>query len=169
MGLFARRPHLPNFVLLSFYTGCSKNELLKLEWSRVDLERRLLRLGAAHTKGGKPRVVPLSDLALQALTVQRDWVRWYAPQSPWVFATQAGGRLTTVQKAFQAACRRAGIDDFRVHDMRHTFASWLVMAGTSLQVVKELLGHSSVTVTERYAHLAPHVGRAAVQLLLPIS
>lgn len=169
VGLFARRPHLPNFVLLSFYTGCRKNELLKLEWSRVDLERGLLRLGAAHTKGGKPRAVPLNDLALQALRIQRDWVKRYAPQSPWVFATQAGGRLTTVQKAFQAACRRSGIDDFRVHDMRHTFASWLVMAGTSLQVVKELLGHSSVTVTERYAHLAPHVGRAAVQLLLPIS
>lgn len=129
----------------------------------------MLRLGAAHTKGGKPRVVPLNDMALQALRAQRDWVKGYAAKSPWVFATQTGGRLTTVQKAFQAACLRAGIDDFRVHDMRHTFASWLVMAGTSLQVVKELLGHSSITVTERYAHLAPHIGRSAVQLLLPIS
>ncbi|TKC83790.1 site-specific integrase [Trinickia terrae] len=76
--------------------------------------------------------------------------------------------MTTIQKGFQAACDRAGIEDFRVHDLRHTFASWLVMAGVSLYVVKELLGHSSITVTERYAHLAPHVGRAAVQLLLDV-
>jgi len=57
--------------------------------------------------------------------------------------------------------------DFRIHDLRHTFASWLVMDGVSLYVVKDLLGHSSVTVTERYAHLSPTQGRAAVQRLLP--
>ncbi len=169
VGLFARRPHLVNFVVLSLYTGCRKSELLKLEWSRVDLRRGVFMLEAAHTKNGKRRVVPLSDVALEALKAQREWMKRNAARSPWVFGVQSGGRLTTVQKAFQAACRRAGIDDFRVHDMRHTFASWLVMAGVSLHVVKDLLGHSSVTVTERYAHLAPHVGQAAVQLLLPLA
>ncbi|MGQ7937000.1 tyrosine-type recombinase/integrase [Paraburkholderia sp. D1E] len=167
-SMFARRPHVANFIRLSLHTGCRKNELLKLEWSRVDLERAVFFLDTADTKSGKRRVVPLSDAALDALRDQRDWIRRNAPRSVWVFGTSEGGRLTTVQKVFQAACRRAGIEDFRVHDMRHTFASWLVIGGVSLYVVKDLLGHSSVTVTERYAHLAPHVGRSAVQMLLPV-
>lgn len=166
-GRFARRPHLQNFVKLALHTGCRKNELLKLEWSRIDFERRVLQLEPESTKNGKRRVVPLNDEALSTLLSQREWVRCYVPKSRWVFAVASGNRLTTLQKGFRAACERAGIDNFRIHDLRHTFASWLVMAGVSLYVVKDLLGHSSITVTERYAHLAPHVGRSAVQLLLP--
>ncbi|KAA0088801.1 site-specific integrase [Paraburkholderia sp. T12-10] len=167
-GRFARRPHLPNFVKLALHTGCRKNELLKLEWSRIDFERRVLQLEPQNTKNGKRRVVPLNDEAVSTLLAQREWVRCYAPKSRWVFAVASGNRLTTLQKGFRAACDRAGIENFRVHDLRHTFASWLVMAGVSLYVVKDLLGHSSITVTERYAHLAPHVGCSAVQLLLDV-
>ena len=75
-------------------------------------------------------------------------------------------RVATLQKGFDAACKRCGIDDFRIHDLRHTFASWLVMDGVSLYLVKDLLGHSSVAVTKRYAHLSPDQGRVAVQQLL---
>ncbi|KGX06865.1 phage integrase family protein [Burkholderia pseudomallei] len=166
-GRFARRPHLSNFIRLALHTGCRKNELLMLEWSRVDFDRRVLQLDPENTKNGKRRVVPLNDEAVTALCDQRDWVKRHAPRSRWVFAVASGDRLTTIQKGFRAACGRVGIEDFRVHDLRHTFASWLVMAGVSLYVVKDLLGHSSITVTERYAHLAPHPGVAAVQLLLP--
>ncbi|MFC0398591.1 tyrosine-type recombinase/integrase [Paraburkholderia rhizosphaerae] len=166
---FARRPHLPNFIRLALHTGCRKNELLRLEWANVDLRRRILQLEPEKTKNGKRRVIPLNDEALQALIHQREWALRHVPRSRWVFAVPSGARLTTIQKGFQSACARAGIDNFRVHDLRHTFASWLVMAGVSLYVVKDLLGHSSVVVTERYAHLAPHVGRSAVQLLLAAS
>jgi len=121
-----------------------------------------------NTNNEKRRVVPLNDEAVSTLLAQREWVRCYAPKSRWVFAVTSGNRLTTLQKGFRAACDRAGIDDFRVHDLQHTFASWLVMAGVSLYVVKDPLGHSSITVTERYAHLAPHVGCSAVQLLLDV-
>ncbi|MGH8777744.1 tyrosine-type recombinase/integrase [Paraburkholderia sp.] len=168
-GRFARRPHLVAFIRLALHTGCRKNELLKLEWSRVDFERRALVLGAEHTKNRRRRVVPLNDEAIAVLRAQREWVERYALGARWVFAVASGSRLTTVQNGFRAACGRAGIADFRVHDLRHTFASWLVMSGVSLYVVKDLLGHSSITVTERYAHLAPHVGRSAVQLLLPVT
>ncbi|MFP3506208.1 tyrosine-type recombinase/integrase [Burkholderia sp. SIMBA_062] len=73
--------------------------------------------------------------------------------------------MTTIQKGVRPACVRAGINDFGVHDSHDTFASWLVMASVSLYVVKDLLGHSSITVTEPYAHLAPHMGREAVRTL----
>ncbi|WP_240158992.1 site-specific integrase [Burkholderia sp. Ax-1724] len=165
---YARRPHLANFIKLSLHTGCRKNELLKLEWSKVDFERAFFTLEPQDTKNGKRRVIPLNDAALAVLRDQRDWVSRHVSRPRWVFSTVSGARLTSVQKGFRASCRRALIDDFRVHDLRHTFASWLVMAGVSLYVVKDLLGHSSITVTERYAHLAPHVGRSAVQLLLPV-
>lgn len=163
---FARRPHLVNFIRLGLHTGCRRGELLGLEWSRVDRSRRLLRLEAEHTKAGRRRVVPLNDEAMAALDGQREWLRRRGIVSPWVFGLAPDRRITTFQKGFKAACRRAGIEDFRIHDMRHTFASWLVMAGVSLYVVKDLLGHSSITVTERYAHLSPDQGRSAVQLLL---
>ncbi|MDR3159908.1 MAG: tyrosine-type recombinase/integrase, partial [Zoogloeaceae bacterium] len=65
------------------------------------------------------------------------------------------------------ALRRSGIEDFRIHDLRHTFASWLVMQGESIYVVRDLLGHASVRQTEIYAHLAPDQGISAVRRLAP--
>ena len=89
----------------------------------------------------------------------------HCPDSLWVFAHKSGERIQFMQNGFQAACGRAGIKDFRVHDMRHTCASWLVMEGVNLYFVKELLGHASVETTERYAHLAPENMRQAVSAL----
>ncbi|POH89877.1 integrase [Ralstonia pickettii] len=163
----ARRPHLAVFIRLALNTGCRKSELIKLEWARVSFERRLLSLGAEHTKSGRRRSVPLNDAALDALREIQAWRNAHASGSPWVFATKGEKRITTFQKGFAAAVGRAGIVNFRIHDMRHTCASWLVMAGTPLTVVRDLLGHSSVTVTERYAHLAPEQLHGAVQRLLP--
>ena len=163
---YARRPHLPVFIRLALNTGCRKSELTKLEWTRVSFERRVLSLGSEHTKSARRRSVPLNDAALDALREIQAWRNRYAAGNPWVFSTKTGGRITTFQKGFAAAVERAGIVDFRIHDMRHTCASWLVMAGTPLQVVRDLLGHSSVTVTERYAHLAPEQLHGAVQRIL---
>lgn len=167
-GVTARQPHLRNFVRLALSTGCRKNELLALEWHRIDFERSHFRLECEHTKNGKRRLVPLNAGALSALRDQRDWVARHCAGSGWVFASGSGKRISTLQKGFVAACVRAGIEDFRIHDLRHTFASWLVMEGVSLYVVKDLLGHSSITVTERYAHLSPDHGRMAVQKLFPL-
>lgn len=111
-------------------------------------------------------MVPLNDHALSAPREQREWVGKYCAGSPWFFASGAGQRIVGLQKGFRAVCERVGIDDFRIHDLRHTFASWLVVAGVSLYVVKDLLGRSSISVTERYAHLSSDRGRMAVQGLL---
>ena len=84
------------------------------------------------------------------------------PETPWVFFhltpalnTEVGDRVKSVRKAFSTACRRAGIENFHIHDLRHTFASWLVMNGTPIFEVSKLLRHASIQMTERYAHLAP--------------
>ena len=94
------------------------------------------------------------------------------PETPWVFFhltpalnTKVGDRVKNVRKAFSTACRRAGIDNFHINDLRHTFASWLVREGVPLYVVSKLLRHSSIQMTERYAYLAPdHLHDAVVNL-----
>lgn len=163
----ARRPHLGCFIRLALNTGCRKNELLKLEWSRVDLDRALILLEAEHNKAKRRQTVPLNDDAVATLRRLQAWQKDHAPGTPWVFGKESRERITTFQTGWTAALKRAGIEDFRIHDLRHTFASWLVMQGEDLYVVKELLRHSSVTVTEKYAHLAPTRAASAVQRLLP--
>ena len=82
--------------------------------------------------------------------------------SPYVFTDRKGRRFGDVKKGFHAACRRAGIKDFMFHDLRHTFASHLVMAGVDITAIKELLGHKSLSMTLRYAHLSPGHMRPAI-------
>ena len=82
-----------------------------------------------------------------------------------VFATKTGERIKDIKKGFTTACRKAGIENVRPHDCRHTPASWLVMEGVPLRTVKKILRHSSITVTEQYAHLEPMVARAGVGVL----
>lgn len=159
-------PVLPCFIVVALNTGCRKSELLKLEWPRVDLRRSYLRLDGEHTKTRRRRLVPLNGAAVDALDRLRSYRIKHCPESRWVFARPDGGRVTTIWKRFEAAKEAAEIRDFRIHDLRHTFASWLVMSGVSLYVVRDLLGHSSIQMTERYAHLAPEQLSSAVQLLL---
>lgn len=164
----ARNPrarHLPDFIRLAVNTGCRKGELLHLEWNRVDLKADLIWLEGQHTKAGKRRSVPLNREAREALLHRAAFRAEHCPDSPWVFAHKDGTRVKDVESSFPSACRRAGITDFRIHDLRHTCAAWLVSAGVPLTEVRDLLGHSSIQMTERYAHLAPERVRSAVARL----
>jgi integrase len=161
--------YLADFIILALHTGCRKGELLGLEWERVDLREGLIWLGSNHTKNGKRRSVPLNAEAKHALIRRLSHRSATCPDSRWVFVHADGARIQDVKKSFAGACQRAGIDDFRIHDLRHTCAAWLVTAGVHLSEVRDLLGHSSVVVTERYAHLAPENVRAAVEKLLTVS
>ncbi|CAG4883758.1 Bacteriophage integrase [Georgfuchsia toluolica] len=164
--LHARTPHLACFIQLALHTGCRKSELLTLEWKTVELNHGFFVLDPKNTKSAKRRTIPINDLAKHVLLEIREWNSENCPGTPWVFSTRQNRRITTFQNGFEAACKRAGIDDFRIHDLRHTCASWLVMQGVPLLAVKELLGHYSIEMTERYAHLAPDHVKNAVQLLL---
>ena len=162
----ATRPHLAAFIRLALNTGCRRGELLNLEWSRVDLQQRRFLLEARHTKARKRRTVPLNDAAIEVLKQLQAWQAKHLARSPWVFGWKEDSRITTFKTSWTSALKRAEIENFRIHDLRHTFASWLVMQGESLYVVKELLGHASITQTEIYAHLAPSQTAVAVQRLI---
>lgn len=154
--------HLRNFILLALHTGCRKNELLTLAWTDIDEDRRLLKLRAENTKAARPRSIPLNRRAIEAVESLK---LLRLEGVPWVFSKPDGGRIKTVYWQFRKALISAGIEDFRVHDLRHTFASWLVSEGVELIKVRDLLGHSSIKMTERYAHLMPDRLLDAVQVL----
>lgn len=157
-----RAPHLADFITLALHTGCRSGELLGLEWRRVDLQRGLILLEAQHTKAGRRRYVPINETARAAILSRARFRATHCPASPWVFATKRGERIGSLKTAWAGICKAVGLEDFHVHDLRHTAAAWLVTAGVPLTEVRDLLGHSTVTVTERYAHLAPENVRAAV-------
>ena len=155
-----KSPVLGDFIELALNTGCRKSELLNLKWNHVDLSTRLLYL--EQTKSGEWQTVPINEDARQALVRRMRLRDEVCPESPWVFFhltsafnAEVGDKVKSVRKAFSTACKRAGIADFHIHDLRHTFASWLVMNGIALFEVSKLLRHSSIQMTERYAHLAP--------------
>lgn len=160
-----RATHLPDFIILALHTGCRKQELLGLEWRRVDLQARLIFLESHHTKSRKRRSIPLNRMAREAIVNRMRFRVQHCPASPWVFCDKKGNRIQDVKRSFATACRRAGIEDFRIHDLRHTCAAWLVSAGVPIAEVRDLLGHTSIEMTERYAHLAPENIREAVARL----
>lgn len=160
-----RAPHLADFIALALHTGCRSGELLGLEWSRVDMPRRLIHLEGIHTKAGKRRSVPVNNEAYRALLSRANFRATHCPDSLWVFASEKGQRIQSVKKSFGTTCGKVGIEDFRIHDLRHTCAAWLVSAGVALPEVRDLLGHSTITMTEKYAHLSPDNVRRAVSVL----
>lgn len=160
-----RASHLPDFIALALHTGMRRGELLGLEWRRVDLKGGLLYLEAQHTKTSRRRSIPLNRIARESLLNRARFRAQYCPASRWVFAHKDGQRIKDIKTSFGRVCRRVGITDFRVHDLRHTCAAWLVQAGVRLDRVRDLLGHSSVETTEIYAHLAPEDVRDAVNVL----
>lgn len=153
--------HLKPLVTLAINTGLRRGELFSLEWRDVNLEQSMLTVRSAVAKSGATRHVPLNQNAVEALSC------WKAqgPAQGYVFPGKDGSRLDNIKTSWTALLKAANIDNFRFHDLRHCFASKLVMGGVDLYVVKDLLGHSTIALTERYAHLAPHKMAEAVARL----
>ncbi len=149
--------HLKPIVIVALNTGMRKEEILSLKWKDVDY--RIRTISILDTKNGESREIPMNDIVHRTLLAVRK------ADSPWVFCKKSGERYGNVRKAFEGARKRAGIVDFRFHDLRHTFASHLVMAGVDLRTVQELLGHKSFEMTLRYAHLSPEHKKAALDIL----
>jgi len=158
--------HLKHIILMAVNTGMRKNEILSLKWENVDLKHRFILLD--KTKNGERREIPINETVRQILLEQHMGTdnKPRRLDVPYVFYDYVTGRrYGDVKTAFRSACRRAKIKDFRFHDLRHCFASHLVMAGIDLTTVKELLGHKTLSMTLRYAHLAPSHKVNAVNVL----
>lgn len=156
--------HLKPLVLLALQTGLRRGELFNLRWSdiRLDEGSATLTVRGDGAKSGQTRHVPLNNAAAAVL---RTWKAQRPDGASLVFPGRGGGKLDNINKAWKALLESSGVKAFRFHDCRHHFASKLVMAGVDLNTVRELLGHQSIDMTLRYAHLSPDHKRAAVEAI----
>jgi integrase len=139
--------YLEPLIQLSIHTGTRRRNLTDLTWPQVDLNNRLVRI--TKTKSNKTVAIPLDDTALSVL---QD-LRARSDGSQRVFPELQG--VTSIKKAWSTCLRRAGITELRWHDLRHCFAAALAQSDVDINTIRELLGHSDIRSTLRYAHLAP--------------
>ena len=159
-ALLAELPrHQHETVLFALATGLRQSNILKLEWSQVNFELRHAWIHSMQSKNRRPIAVPLNDIAIAVLQ------RQIGKHETRVF-TYAGNPLKAANtRAWGRALKRAGITDFRWHDLRHTWATWQRQAGTPTHELQKLGGWRTGAMVERYAHLAPeHLANAAARL-----
>ena len=164
----AAREEWRPMIQAAMRTGLRRGELLALRWQDVDLHagkmlvrQNIVRGVIGTPKSGKPREIPLSKETVAALKAHRHL------RGPLVFCDQdgAGWKTNHVQRELARTCKKAGLRSVGWHVMRHTFASHLAMRNVPLKAIQELMGHATIQMTMRYAHLAPGVTRTAVDLL----
>jgi excisionase family DNA binding protein len=152
--------YLRPVVITALHTGMRRGEILALEWPRIDLEKRMIKV--TRTKTDRTRWIEINATLLEVLRRQRI----AHPTSEIVFPSPTTGKaMVGTRKAFVRACKTAGISGLRFHDLRHTFASRLVERGVDIVTVKELLGHSTIILTQRYTHSRSEQRRRAVEHL----
>ena len=151
-------------IAFSLYTGFRQGNQFRLKWADVNFDAGVIR--ARQTKSGRDYAVPINDALRTMLRALPSRLR-----SSYVFPSESGETpldpKNYLHRVFYPALKEAHIADFRWHDMRHTFASRLVMAGVDIRTVQELMGHQTLTMTMRYAHLSPGHRLDAVQRLNP--
>lgn len=146
-------------LILALHTGMRKSEIFRLRWSDIDFQTGLITV--QKSKSGKRRSIPMDDTLIETL---RALPSRFAQGV--VFPSKTTGEeLTDVSNIFPLLCEKVGLEGVRFHDLRHTFASHMVMSGVDLRTVQELLGHATLNMTMRYAHLAPEHRAKAVRVL----
>ena len=158
-------PNLGAVATVALETGMRQGEVMGLAWERVDFSRAVIRL--EHTKSGRRREVPMRQAVYEALAPLRaDALAALQPDADGR-RPEPRGRVWPDRRfprtAWERAVERAGIDDFHFHDCRHHFASWFMMRGGSLQALQKILGHATLAMTQRYAHLSPDYLRAEIE------
>ncbi|MBI3095543.1 MAG: site-specific integrase [Rhodocyclales bacterium] len=156
------KEHQREMVLFSLSTGLRQSNVLRLEWEQVNLELRHAWVKGTQSKNRRPISVPLNDVALAVLK------RQVGKHPKRVFTYQGKPINSAGTKAWYAALKRAGIEDFRWHDLRHTWATWQRQAGTPTHELQRLGGWRTGAMVERYAHLAPESLADAASRLNPV-
>ena len=151
-------------VFTALNTGMRKSEILSLKWSNVDLKNGYIYV--EDSKSGESRTIPMNE---KLLSLFKKMFEEKKPSAEYVFVNpKTGAKYQDIKKAFASTLKKAKIHNFHFHDLRHTFASHLVMSGVDLTTVKELLGHKDIKMTLRYSHLAPEHKQKAVAVLSQI-
>ena len=155
--------HIKPMILISLNTGIRRGALLALRWSDVDLQKGLLVLRAASAKNARTLYAPMNR------TVKRTLYTWkrqtHGADSALVFQYSDGTPISSTHYIWKKLLCTAKIQNFHWHDMRHDFASRLAMSGVDLNTIRELLGHTDLKMTLRYAHLTPQIRQKAVNTL----
>lgn len=154
--------HLTPMILLSINTGLRQGELFNLKWEQINYQIRTLTIVGPESKSYQTRHIPLNN---EAISVLKDWQAQTNRKNGLIFPNEDGVPFDNVDTAWSNVLKSADIFKFRWHDLRHDFASKLVMAGVDLNTVRELMGHADIKTTLRYAHLAPSHKAKAVFLL----
>lgn len=147
-------------IRLLMLTGARRAEVLSMTWGMLDLETGVWTKPSSHTKQKKTHRVPLSPPAIQLLAN----IKERGDDKKFVFPSRRGSKhphITELKKAWSRICKLAKLEDVRIHDLRHTFASVLVSGGASLPLIGALLGHTQVQTTQRYAHMMDNPLREA--------
>jgi integrase len=156
----SENPYLYTVVVLALSTGARKMELMNLTWREVDLQRGIMTLD--NTKNKERRVLPLTGYALDLM---RQHAKVRRIDIPVVFPDRTGTKPLCIRQAWKYAVQRAEISDFRFHDLRHSAASYLAMSGASLAEIAEILGHKTLDMVKRYAHLSEaHTARVVARM-----
>lgn len=140
---------LHDYILLLLNTGCRSGELLKLTWDNVYINDRYFIVRNSLSKNKKTVYKPLNDVSIHALLRLKNHKRWV------FYNEKTDCNYKSLYKGFKCAVKRSEIGNVRIHDLRHTFASFLIKQGVPLYHVSTLLGHSDTRITQCYAHLAP--------------
>ena len=140
-------------IKMALMTGMRKSEMLNLTWQNIDLKAKLIHI--EESKNGERRSVPISNSLLKELKMIEN-----KNSNERIFKD-----IKSLQYQFEKLLNVSKIKNFHFHDLRHTFASWLAIKGVSLYTIKEILGHKSITMTQRYAHLSPDSRVNAVNLI----
>ena len=158
-----KQRHLRPILIFALNTGCRKEEMLSLRWQNVDLRHGFINI--TKTKNGESRKLPLNEPLREMLSQQ---IRRIGCEFVF-YDPEMGRRFQDERRSFGTALRKAGITDFHFHDLRHTYASQMVMAGVDLTTVSRLLGHKTLAMTLRYSHLAPeHLSNAVDALAVSL-
>ena len=151
-------PYLQDIIRATIYTGLRKGDLLNMKWADVNLERGSL-VYREQKKRDKLRFKCLNEDMVDLL------MKIHVGQDGYIFHGPDGKTLQNVTRSFKTALKKAGVTDLHFHDLRHTSASHLIMRGASLKTVQEHLGHTHITMTQRYSHLTKDFQREQVNLL----
>ncbi|MFH1965749.1 MAG: site-specific integrase [Acidobacteriota bacterium] len=162
IGLYS--DYLTPLVLTAMLTGLRRGELINLSWQDIDPRAKTLQVKAKGARSGKTRTVPLIAECRDML-IEWKQLTEYGHPGGYVFPDRKGERLDNINTAFSNLLKAAEVTGLRFNDLRHHYASMLVQEGIQLYTVRELLGHSDLKMTQRYAHLAPDNLKEAARAL----